>query len=255
MAGFGGVTRRTALLAAGAAALPRIAFAEDKVLRAGIAGFNTINTLDPGKASLNPEFFIIYGIFNGLLKFDADMKIVPDLAESYKVVDPTILEFKLRSGVTFHDGSPLSADDVNFTFERIADRNSPRPAWSRSTRSPRRGRRPADRAHPHQGPVRAAADLPDQYPLRHADRAAGGGQADRRRGVRPQPGRHRPDGDQGLEIRRRRAACRLPRLLPRRAENRRRLLPADRRGVERPHRGARAAARFQLRARSRRCPT
>ena len=36
-------------------------------LRAGIAGFNVINTLDPMKASLIPEFYVIYGAFNALL--------------------------------------------------------------------------------------------------------------------------------------------------------------------------------------------
>lgn len=107
--------------AAGGALLPRPAHAAGETLRAAIAGFNTINTLDPGKASLNPEFFIIYGVFNGLLKFDADMKIVPDLAESVHVLDPTTLEFKLHPAIAFHDSSMLTADDVKFTIERIAD--------------------------------------------------------------------------------------------------------------------------------------
>ena len=116
------VTRRTALRGAAAAAmLPAPAFARGETLRAAIAGFNTITTLDPGKAGLNPEFFIIYGIFNGLLKFDTGMKLVPDLAASFRVVDPTIIEFKLRSDVTFHDGSKLTAEDVKFTIDRIAD--------------------------------------------------------------------------------------------------------------------------------------
>ena len=120
-----GLSRRAALqlalAGAGAAALPAEAFAAGETLRAAIAGFATINTLDPGKASLNPEFFIIYGVFNTLLKFDANMKIVPDLAESYKVIDPTTLEFKLRSGVKFHDGGDFTAEDVKFTIDRIAD--------------------------------------------------------------------------------------------------------------------------------------
>jgi peptide/nickel transport system substrate-binding protein len=95
--------------------------AEGQTLHAALTGFSVINTLDPGKAAVNPEFFIIWGIFNTLVKFDADMKIVPDLATSWTNPDPTTWEFKLRKGVKFHDGSEMTAEDVVFTFQRIAD--------------------------------------------------------------------------------------------------------------------------------------
>ncbi|GGH16468.1 diguanylate phosphodiesterase [Alsobacter metallidurans] len=121
------LSRRAALkIGAGAAALAGLpwmnssAFAADE-LRAGIAGFNVINTLDPAKASLVPEFLVIYGAFNGLLKFNEKMEIVPDLAESYTVVDPTTTEFKLRKGVKFHDGGEMTAEDVKFSIERLMD--------------------------------------------------------------------------------------------------------------------------------------
>lgn len=128
--------RRGALhLIAVGATLPALspAFAQGSSLRAGITGFNIINTLDPMKASLIPEFFIIYGVFNALLKFDAKMNIVPDLAESYRVIDPTTLEFKLRQHVEFQDGSQFSADDVKFTLERVADPNNASPSRSKVT--------------------------------------------------------------------------------------------------------------------------
>ena len=121
------LSRRQALLLGGsvAAALsggwPGGAFGQEGTLRAGITGYNVINTLDPGKATLIPEFYVIWGVFNGLIKFDAKMNPVPDLAESYKVVDGGALEFKLRQGVKFQDGSPLTADDVKFTLERLLD--------------------------------------------------------------------------------------------------------------------------------------
>ena len=113
-----------ASLAAAPAGLLSYAYAaapEDKTLRAALAGFSVLNTLDPTKAAVNPEFFIIWGMFNTLVKFDADMKIVPDLAASWTNPEPTILEFKLRPDVRFHDGSALTAEDVVFTFQRIAD--------------------------------------------------------------------------------------------------------------------------------------
>ena len=110
--------------AAGLAALPesRLAWAQSgKTLRAGIAGYNVINTLDPGKASLIPEFYVIWALYNALVKFDGKMNIVPDLAETYKVAEDGTLEIKLRPNIKFHDGSACTTDDVKFSLERILD--------------------------------------------------------------------------------------------------------------------------------------
>ena len=100
---------------------------QGSTLRAGIAGFNVINTLDPMKASLIPEFYVIYGAFNALLKFNDKMEVVPDLAENFKVIDTKTLEFQLRKGVKFQDGSDFNADDVKFTIERVADEKNAAP--------------------------------------------------------------------------------------------------------------------------------
>jgi peptide/nickel transport system substrate-binding protein len=125
-----GLSRRAALGliggGIGAAALPwgtpeAWAQAQSQSLRAGITGFTVLNTLDPAKATLIPEYYIMYGIFNALLKFNAKMEIVGDLAESFQTIDPTTVEFKLRKGVKFHDGSDFTAEDVKFTIERVAD--------------------------------------------------------------------------------------------------------------------------------------
>ncbi len=89
-------------------------------LRAGITGYNVINTLDPGKATLIPEFYVIWALYNGLMKLDANSNPVPDLAESMQA-EGNALEFKLRKGVKFHDGSEMTSDDVKFTLERLLD--------------------------------------------------------------------------------------------------------------------------------------
>jgi ABC-type transport system substrate-binding protein len=119
------INRRKVLqLAAAAAAapvMPSPSWAGDSLLRAGITGFSVINTLDPAKASLLSEYYVLWAAFNALLKFDANMQVVPDLAQSFRVVDTTTLEFKLRPGVKFQDGSELTADDVKFSLERLAD--------------------------------------------------------------------------------------------------------------------------------------
>lgn len=58
-------------------------------------------------------------IYNSLVTLDANGEVIPYLAESWEWVSPTILEFKLHEGVTFHDGSPMTSDDVKFSYERI----------------------------------------------------------------------------------------------------------------------------------------
>ncbi|QDL94625.1 ABC transporter substrate-binding protein (plasmid) [Paroceanicella profunda] len=105
----------------------RAALAQTTTLRAAITGYNVINTLDPAKASLIPEFYVIWSVFNGLLAFDETMKIVPDLAESYHALEDGGLEFRLREGVTFHDGSALTSEDVKFSIERLLDPDTASP--------------------------------------------------------------------------------------------------------------------------------
>lgn len=121
---------KAAALALAAGSGMSFAQSNDRVLRAAITGFSALNTLDPAKASLLPEFFVIWGCFNSLLKFDNKMNIVPDLAESYASV-PGGFEFQLRKGVKFHSGDELTSDDVVFTFERLRDN---------ATASPNKGR-------------------------------------------------------------------------------------------------------------------
>ncbi|MEW5420969.1 ABC transporter substrate-binding protein [Amorphus sp. 3PC139-8] len=132
------VKRRTLLQGAGALTVlaglgirPGETLAATDKLRAAITGYNAINTFDPGKASLIPEFYVIWSLYNGLLKFDKDMQIVPDLAESYTTRDDGSLEFTLRKGVTFHDGSALTSDDVKFTLERLLDESFASPNRSK----------------------------------------------------------------------------------------------------------------------------
>ncbi len=60
-------------------------------------------------------------LFNGLLKLDDQLNLVPDLAESYEWVSDTRLRFHLKEGVKFHDGSPLRVADVIATYEVLRD--------------------------------------------------------------------------------------------------------------------------------------
>ncbi len=58
-------------------------------------------------------------IFNGLVKFDANGSIAPDLATDWRFEDNRTLLFHLRRGVVWHDGAPFTARDVKFTYEMM----------------------------------------------------------------------------------------------------------------------------------------
>lgn len=78
-------------------------------------------TLDP-HLQWNTDSYTIYrNIFDNLLTRDADGKIVPQIATSWKYLDDTTIEFQIRDGVTFQDGSKLTAEDVAFSVNRIID--------------------------------------------------------------------------------------------------------------------------------------
>ena len=61
-------------------------------------------------------------VFDSLLTYDTEnRKYLPGLAVSWKRIDPLTMEFKLREGVKFHDGSEFDADDVVYTFNFVTD--------------------------------------------------------------------------------------------------------------------------------------
>jgi peptide/nickel transport system substrate-binding protein len=60
-------------------------------------------------------------IFASLFKLDAQLRVVPDLAERWEAPEPTAYVVHLRPGVRFHDGSALTAEDVAFTFRSFLD--------------------------------------------------------------------------------------------------------------------------------------
>ena len=62
-------------------------------------------------------------IFSSLVRTDESSAIIPDLAESWDIPDPTTYVFHLRRGVRFHDGRSLTSQDVVYTFRSILDRS------------------------------------------------------------------------------------------------------------------------------------
>jgi peptide/nickel transport system substrate-binding protein len=89
-------------------------------LVAAIAG--EPDQLDPHKTSAYFSFEVLENVFDTLVEPDARLEMRPALAQSWDVSsDELAWTFHLRQGVTFHDGSPFTADDVVFSYRRIID--------------------------------------------------------------------------------------------------------------------------------------
>jgi len=75
--------------------------------------------IDPHFFFNGPNMAAARHIYDTVINRDSDSKQVPGIVESWRAVEPTVWELKLRPGVTFHDGSPFSAEDIAFSIARI----------------------------------------------------------------------------------------------------------------------------------------
>jgi peptide/nickel transport system substrate-binding protein len=75
---------------------------------------------DPGEAAgIITPYMLLYGLHDALVKAMPDNKQAPSLAESYLASEDGLThEFVLHKGATFHNGDPVTSDDVKFSFER-----------------------------------------------------------------------------------------------------------------------------------------
>jgi peptide/nickel transport system substrate-binding protein len=103
-----------AVLAALLAATPLAA----QTLRIGIKA--AVDGSDPHQ-SYSPNRNVQMHVYESLTTQDEFIRPVPGVAESWRVIDDVTWEFRLREGVTFHDGSPLTVGDVAFSMRRAQD--------------------------------------------------------------------------------------------------------------------------------------
>src|SRR5512143_2015668 len=75
-------------------------------------------TLDPHSRSETTTTTMQRHVYENLIGYDPNLKIVPELAESWKLVNDNTWEFKLRKGIKFHNGEPMNAEAVKFSLER-----------------------------------------------------------------------------------------------------------------------------------------
>lgn len=83
-------------------------------------------TMDPHGVALLYHSRVAFQVHDALVNRDASFKLEPALATRWQMTGPTTWRFTLRSGVSFHDGSPFSADDVVFSIQRAQGPTSQR---------------------------------------------------------------------------------------------------------------------------------
>ena len=100
---------------------------------AGMADAKTFRWANDGDAnSMDPyarqETFLLafdQSMYEPLVRRNREMQLEPALATEWARTEPTVWRFKLRQGVKFHDGTPFTADDVVFSFERATASRAP----------------------------------------------------------------------------------------------------------------------------------
>lgn len=79
-----------------------------------------LQSFDPANHRDRHTETVLRAMFDGLVTRRQDGEIVPEIAEGWEKIDDTTWEFTIRSGITFHNGDPLTAEDVRFSLERVA---------------------------------------------------------------------------------------------------------------------------------------
>jgi len=75
--------------------------------------------VDPAETTIITSFMVLYALHDGVVKPMPGKPLAPSLAESWTASpDGLVYEFVLRRGVKFHNGEPVTAEDVKFSFER-----------------------------------------------------------------------------------------------------------------------------------------
>ena len=118
-----GLSRRDALaLAGGFAALPAGAWAQGAPRKGGVlkvAANANPSSLDPTTGGAGSDHTMLFPMYDTLTEWDYEtLKPKPGLAESWTFSDPQTLVLNIRTGVTFHDGTPLDAEAVKFNLDR-----------------------------------------------------------------------------------------------------------------------------------------
>ena len=146
------------------------------------------DSLDPHVAAGSSSFLVLMNVSDTLVLLSPDDKeFHPYLADAWTVSDDgTVYTFKLRDGVTFHDGTPFDAEAVKFNLDRIVDpetKSSLALDLPRALRQLGGHRRPDDRGHMSRSPTRRCSTRSARRRWRSCRRRGAG----QRRGDRENP--------------------------------------------------------------------
>ena len=81
-------------------------------------------SMDPHSLNESLQLSVTGNVYEGLVGRNKDLSLAPALATSWQQTSPTVWRFELRKGVQFHDGTSFTADDVIFSFKRLAGEGS-----------------------------------------------------------------------------------------------------------------------------------
>ncbi|KQN36926.1 ABC transporter substrate-binding protein [Sphingomonas sp. Leaf407] len=90
-------------------------------LRVAVAVSSTADTMDPARQTVVTDFCRCAMVYDGLTRLDAQFRPEPALAEAIETADARDWSIRLRKGVRFHDGSPLTVADVVYSLRRHLD--------------------------------------------------------------------------------------------------------------------------------------
>lgn len=96
-------------------------------LRVGVAGGSAKDSIDAHRLASDPDIARLFQLYDPLAIKDANFRLQMRLAESIEAgATADVWTIKLKSGLTFHDGKPVTADDVIFSIKRIVDPKDPK---------------------------------------------------------------------------------------------------------------------------------
>ncbi|RWR31010.1 ABC transporter substrate-binding protein [Sinirhodobacter populi] len=111
------------LLLAGTFAALAAPVSAEVVLKWGAS--RDIGSLDPYSYGDSFTLGVLNHVYEGLVRYDRNLKLEPALATSWEIVSPTTWRFHLREGVKFQDGADFTAEDVQASLKRASDPKSP----------------------------------------------------------------------------------------------------------------------------------
>jgi peptide/nickel transport system substrate-binding protein len=108
--------KKTVVASAFIALIAMLSVVNAKTIRIGNQG--DALSMDPHSLNESLQLSVTGNVYEGLTGRNKDLSLAPLLATSWKQTSPNVWRFELRKGVVFHDGTPFTADDVVFSFQR-----------------------------------------------------------------------------------------------------------------------------------------